>query len=139
MAEGLFNYLLMKQFPDEAHHYEVDSAGTSAYHIGELPDPRMRETAQKHGINLTSRARQIQAADLDTFDYVVAMDQSNYVDIKSLTTGEHKAEIVLMRHFEDSAETNVPDPYFGGQQGFEDVYQLLHMCNTNFLNHLIAR
>ncbi len=135
MAEGVF----LKLIEDEglSSKFFVDSAGTSGYHIGELADPRMRQTAMSHGINLLSRSRKLIKQDLYEFDYVVAMDESNYWDIKSLETEEAKAEIILMRNYDDiGTGKGVPDPYYGGDQGFYDVYDILVRSNTNFLHDL---
>lgn len=137
MAEGLFLDLLKKHPESIQNQFLVDSAGTSNYHTGELPDSRMRETALKHNINLTSKARTAIAEDLEIFDYIIAMDESNLDDILKLRKPPYKAKVLLMRDFEDGSEKNVPDPYFGGNQGFEDVYQLLLKCNTTFLNKLL--
>lgn len=140
MAEGVFKDLLEKQELQE--QFSCDSAGTAAYHTGELADTRMRETAQSHGIMLTSRARKISVEDFDNFDYILAMDKSNYDNILALRKQrqhEGKAQVMMMRNFSSSpANQNqgVPDPYYGTQDGFEEVYQILLDANNNFLNFL---
>jgi low molecular weight protein-tyrosine phosphatase len=140
MAEGLFLHLLKTKYPKLENKFEVDSAGTASYHTGELPDLRMRETALNHGIELIARARTVTSTDLNYYDYIVAMDQSNQRDIELLLKPPYKAQIVLMRDYEEQPiDKNVPDPYFGGKSGFEEVYQLLSRCNTRFLNELIMR
>jgi protein-tyrosine phosphatase len=140
MAEGIFKKLLQeKQLTDKI---SCDSAGTSAYHIGELPDHRMRSTALKYGIDLTHKARQIAGTDFEAFDYILAMDESNHANI--ITHREWKdaygAKLVYMRQYDPvSGNINVPDPYFGGQQGFEEVYQMLLKANIRFLEYLIEK
>lgn len=137
MAEGVFIDLLeQKNLNDQIY---CESAGTAAYHSGELPDSRMRDTARKHGIELTSRARQVEESDLNEFDYVLAMDQSNYRNIMALTNqpDKVKAKVMLMRAFDpEDKDGEVPDPYYGGIDGFENVYQILKRSNENFLNFI---
>ena len=107
---------------------EVDSAGTAAYHIGNLPDDRSIEVARKYGIDLTNqRARQFSVNDFDVFDLIYAMDESNYQNILALARNkedESKVKMILNELNPDSNES-VPDPYYGGNAGFENVYQLL--------------
>ena len=113
----------------------IDSAGTSAFHIGSQADVRMRATAFKHNIKLTSIARQFIVEDFDNFDYIIAMDKSNKENILSLaTTTEDEKKVFLMRDFDEIAfkGEDVPDPYYGGDAGFENVFQIVTRCCTNF-------
>lgn len=106
----------------------VDSAGTGAYHVGNLPDLRSIQVAEKHGLDITDqRARKIQTSDLDTFDYIYAMDASNYRNILSLAKIEaQKAKVfMIMNELQPGEDISVPDPYYGGGDGFENVYQML--------------
>lgn len=112
----------------------VDSAGTSNYHIGEHPDHRAIENAQSHQVDISKlKARQFSVKDFDAFDIIFAMDVSNYNDILRLTRTDHdknKVEIILNRLYPKSNKS-VPDPYFGGEEGFETVFQLLDKtCDT---------
>ncbi|MCU0447713.1 MAG: low molecular weight phosphotyrosine protein phosphatase [Microscillaceae bacterium] len=136
MAEGVFRELTK----DEDDKFYCDSAGTSTYHIGELPDERMQTTAQKHSINLTHRARQISRDDFDKFDYIIAMDKSNYqniLNLKSRVNNAAETHIMLMRSFDTSKDNlDVPDPYYGSMKDFEEVYEILQRCNQNFINFL---
>ena len=106
----------------------VDSAGTAAYHIGEQPDIRSIEIANKYGIDLTSqRARQFSVNDFDEFDKIYAMDSSNYANIISLARDEkdrNKVDVILNESNPKSFQP-VPDPYYGGENGFQDVYEML--------------
>ena len=106
----------------------VDSAGTAAYHIGEQPDIRSIEIANKYGIDLTSqRARQFSVNDFDEFDKIYAMDSSNYANIISLARDEKdrdKVDVILNESNPKSFQS-VPDPYYGGDNGFQDVYDML--------------
>jgi len=106
----------------------VDSAGTAAYHVGNLPDERSINVAYKYGINITNqRARKFTVQDFDEFDYIYAMDISNYQNILMLARGEedeNKVRLILNEIY-PSENKSVPDPYYGGNQGFENVYQML--------------
>jgi protein-tyrosine phosphatase len=101
----------------------IDSAGTGAYHVGELPDERSRAAARRRGIELTHRARQFAKADLEQFDLVVAMDQQNLRHLQRLIGGRATPALALLRSFDPTAEpgAEVPDPWDGGAGGFEEV------------------
>lgn len=140
MAEGI-----LKKLVDENNLSDTilcDSAGTSNYHIGELPDIRMRQTALKHAITLTHRARQVAMQDFEEFDYIIAMDEANYATIiKNASWNDvYKDKLIMMRsHDAVPGEINVPDPYFGDMDGFEEVYQMLQQANSRFLAFLIKK
>ena len=122
LAEGI----LQAKLPRE--HFLVDSAGTGNWHAGELPDPRSIEVAKKYGIDLTTqRARQFKKSDFSTFDHIFVMDRSNYNNVIQLAqTAEDKAKVHLLLEVIDAAQkTEVPDPYYGGPDGFEHVFQLI--------------
>ncbi|WP_258103704.1 low molecular weight protein-tyrosine-phosphatase [Marinoscillum sp. MHG1-6] len=103
----------------------TDSAGTSTYHIGEDPDPRSIEVARAHHTPISHKGRQVSSSDKHEFQYIMAMDRSNFQNIVSML-GEQPEGLYLMRDFDpESRGAEVPDPYYGGQQGFEDVYQML--------------
>lgn len=106
----------------------IDSAGTSNYHIGEHPDKRTILNAKQHQIDVSGLcARQFNSDDFDEFDHIFVMDSSNYADVVSLARNERdkrKVEMILNRVYPNS-NMSVPDPYFGGEQGFENVYILL--------------
>jgi len=106
---------------------EVDSCGTIGHHAGELPDSRSIAVAQKHNIDLTNqRSRQLRPADLEEFDYVLAMDRSNLSGIKQLETARSSASVSLMlEHGSGRSGLDVPDPYYGGPQGFDLVYDMI--------------
>lgn len=118
----------------------VDSAGTASYHIGKGADERSLRQARRRGITLPSRARQFQAGDFERFDYVLAMDSANLADLRALSGGRHDDKIHLLLDF-DSANakgSSVPDPYYGGERGFEEVLDLCFSACERFLDHLIA-
>ena len=137
MGEGIMRSLVKNENLQD--QIKIDSAGTAAYHIGKLADPRMRATANKHGIELVSRARQFKAADFDTFDIILAMDSSNYSNILTLAVAEEDIQKVkLMRSYDipEYKNEDVPDPYYGGDSGFENVYQLLERSCKNLLKKI---
>ncbi|GAB4395832.1 MAG: low molecular weight protein-tyrosine-phosphatase [Microscillaceae bacterium] len=136
MAEGIFSKLAAQS----ALALECDSAGTSAYHIGELPDERMRAVAEQNGIELTHRARQIAREDFDRFDYIIAMDKSNYdnlINLKNRVNHAAEPKIMLMRNFDTEKQNlEVPDPYYGTMADFELVFEILWRCNQNLIEFL---
>lgn len=106
---------------------DIDSAGTAGYHVGSPPDGRSIEVARKYGIDISrQRCRKFQEQDLERFDIIYAMDRANFNHIKGMTTSrEQRAKVKLLLE-ETSTETKeVPDPYYGGEEGFEEVYNLL--------------
>jgi protein-tyrosine phosphatase len=123
MAEGIFNDKIRKLGLQDK--LSSDSAGTSRYHISAQPDERTLDTLKDHGISHQHAARQAISADADHFDYIIAMDRSNFEDLKSILPDEYKG-LHLMREFDqEKRNADVPDPYFGGLSGFEDVYSIL--------------
>ena len=122
-GEGVMRHLLSQEGLDA--HVEVDSAGTGAYHVGERADARARATARARGLELTSIARQFVERDLDTFDYVIAMDRSNLRNIERLVGGRtRRAQIHLLRSLDpgSGADLDVPDPYY--EDNFDEVFDI---------------
>jgi len=121
LAEGILQSKL------DPKKFQIDSCGTSNYHIGEKPDPRSIEVALKHGIDITNqKAAQFKISDFDTYDYIYPMDISNYNNIIKLTrnnTDKNKVKLILDELSTES--TDVPDPYYGGKHGFNNVYKML--------------
>ncbi|WP_299064139.1 low molecular weight protein-tyrosine-phosphatase [uncultured Polaribacter sp.] len=112
----------------------VDSAGTAAYHIGNLPDERSIDVAAKYGLDIKNqRARKFVVKDFDTFDFIYAMDKSNYQNILSLARNRVDTQKVkmILNETQPTKNLSVPDPYYGGNQGFEEVYKMLDQaCNV---------
>ncbi|MBV5261153.1 low molecular weight phosphotyrosine protein phosphatase [Synechococcus moorigangaii CMS01] len=124
-AENIMRHLLEQEgLGDKVH---CDSAGTSSYHVGAAPDRRMQAAAQKRNIRLVGSARQFSVADFEEFDLILAMDRSNYRDILSLDrTGIYGDKVKMMCEYAANfADSEVPDPYYGGQSGFDYVIDLL--------------
>src|SRR5690349_19370278 len=122
-AEGVMRHLVEQE--GLASAFAIESAGTAGYHVGELPDRRSRATAEAHGVHLKSRARHFQASDFAHFDLVLAMDAQNRDDLLALAPDAlPRGKVLLLRSFEPDApiDAAVPDPYYGGQAGFEQVF-----------------
>lgn len=112
----------------------VDSAGTGGWHIGQKPDERSIQTALEHGLDITQqRGRQIQQTDFEIFDYIYVMDRSNYKNVLAIApdaSGKSKVKMIL-NELHPNENLDVPDPYYGGQDGFEFVFKLLdHACTV---------
>ncbi len=124
MAEGIMRAEAARQGMD----IEVDSAGTSAWHVGESPDDRAVANMQQHNIDISNlRARKFEVSDFDHFDYIFVMDQNNFKDVtSSARNSDDKLKVKLLMDM-TSTHTGlpVPDPYFGGDEGFENVYHML--------------
>jgi protein-tyrosine phosphatase len=116
-----------------------DSAGTGGYHIGAPPDRRMAAAALGRGITLKGRARQFQKSDFETFDLILVMDRENYQDILYLDPeGKYRDKVRLMCDFASHhSEREVPDPYYGGPEGFNQVIDLLLDACDGLLQHVI--
>lgn len=128
LAEGI----LKSKLPET--DYYVDSAGTANYHVGEKPDIRSIETAFKNGIQISSqRSRQFKVEDFDLFDYIYVMDYSNYDNVVHLARNEDDIKKVklILKELNTSPTFEVPDPYYGGSKGFDNVFKLLNdACNV---------
>ncbi len=137
LAENLFIHLARQANVDD--RYEVDSAGTGAWHVGEPPDGRMRQVAARRGLHYDGKARQFSRRDFDRFDLIIAMDQENRRDLLRLVpTPEQQAKIHLLREFDPDSEVqaSVPDPYYGGMDGFEEVYDIVERACRGLLKAL---
>ncbi len=140
LAKNLFLHLAKQA--GVSQKYEVDSAGTSDWHIGEPPDLRMRRVAARHGLNYDGRARQFKAEDFDRYDLIFVMDQDNRDDLYRLNPSpEQKRKIYFLRQFdpERGAEMDVPDPYYSGMVDFEQVYEIVERSLRGLLDTLERR
>lgn len=135
MAEGI----LRARVEEAGKKVIVDSAGTSDYHSGESPDFRAIRTLEKRGIDISGlAARQFTVQDFDTFNHIYAMDASNLMNILSLARNDddrNKVELLLNVSFPES-NRSVPDPYYGGMEGFEEVYEMLNAVSLKLISSL---
>ncbi|RMH64343.1 MAG: low molecular weight phosphotyrosine protein phosphatase [Calditrichaeota bacterium] len=138
-GEAVFRALVEQQGLSD--HFRIDSAGIIGWHAGEGADARMKRHAARRGYDLTSISRQVTAEDLRDFDYIIAMDDQNLRDLKRLdTTGEYGDKFYKMTDFcRSCTETVVPDPYYGGAEGFEKVLDLLEDACAGLLDHIRNR
>ncbi|MDE5656230.1 MAG: low molecular weight phosphotyrosine protein phosphatase [Muribaculaceae bacterium] len=136
-AEGVFRAIVDENnCPDR---FEIDSAGTGGYHIGDLPDRRMRVHASRRGIELTHICRQVRESDFDNFDLIIGMDDNNLRNLHRLApTIEAEGKIAPMAAWVDAAMRfdHIPDPYYDGAEGFETVLDLLQNACLNLYNSL---
>lgn len=119
--------------------YQVDSAGTASYHLGKRADSRMIAAAERRGYDVTSRARQIQPADLTTFELIVVMDRENFAAVQRLGVGASEKVKMLSDFLDDQWPRDVPDPYLGDEAGFEYVLNMLEAASPRIIEYLQAR
>jgi protein-tyrosine phosphatase len=136
-AEGVVRAIAAREFPDV--EVELDSAGTADYHVGEPPDPRSIAAAQRRGYDIAGlRARQVTAADLADFDYVLAMDRANLGELER-SGARGRGHVGLFMTFAPGLGEEVPDPYYGGAEDFERVLDLCEAGTRALLEHLRLR
>lgn len=136
-AEGVFLHLLSEAGVRD--RFVVDSAGTGAWHIGERADDRMRAAADRRGIDLPSVARQVTTVDFERFDHIVAMDRSNLSTLRRLAPPDARATLRLLRELDPEAPgEDVPDPYYGGPEDFDNVLDIVTRAGRALLEELTA-
>lgn len=135
-AEGAFRHLLESRRISD--RFEIDSAGTHAYHIGEAPDLRSQKAARDRGIELKHlRARKVIYADFEDYDYILAMDDDNYQTLYAACPERYRHKLSLFLEFAPHlTHREVPDPYYGGSNGFEQVLDLVEVAAEGFLDAL---
>jgi protein-tyrosine phosphatase len=138
-AEGVMRALLREQGLDDV--VQVDSAGTGAWHLGDPPDARATAAARARGITLAGAARQVTRTDFDDYDLILAADRSNLRDLRAVLPAEARAKLHLLREFDPASgdgDLDVPDPYYGGDDGFEHVLDLVEAACRGLLDDLRA-
>ena len=135
-AEGIFRHILKEKGLSDS--FELDSAGTHAYHVDAPPDHRAQQTAQSRGIDLSDlRGRKVTASDFDKFDYVLAMDKDNYAILADMCPTAQSENLSLFLDFaKDLTIDEVPDPYYGGTGGFEKVFDMLELASLGLIEHI---
>lgn len=140
LAQGVFQDLVNREKLDQ--NIFISSAGTGNWHIGNLPDERMRQTAQSKGIKLESRAQQFQSKDFNRFNLILAMDHSNLIRLSEIAPSSLPPDkLILFRSFdpESNDDQDVPDPYYGGAKGFEEVYSMVKRTCPPLLDYIKSR
>jgi protein-tyrosine phosphatase len=139
MAEGVFRHYLKEAGLEQ--YVAADSAGTHDYHVGEPPDARAQRAAARRGYDLARlRGRQVTQRDFGEFDYVLAMDETNRRHLARLCPPEHVPKLKLLMEFAEGPwPREVPDPYYGGEEGFERVLDLVEQAARGLLGHLRSR
>ena len=147
LAEGIFKHQVQEAGLGEQFH--IESFGIGPWHVGEAPDRRAQQAAQRHGLRLSGRAQQFKACDFDRFDHILALDAEVADFLRRLAPTpaarqkvrllrEHDPEIrqIAGRRALDEADLDVPDPYYGGPEGFEDAYQMIERSGQQLLRTL---
>ena len=136
-AEGSFRSIVSKQELSDC--FEIDSAGTHAYHIGNSPDSRSQKTARKYGVDLSNlRARQVHESDFYYYDHIIAMDMDNIQILKSIRPTDSQSQIkLLLDYLPNSGFESVPDPYFEGK--FDEVFEMVYAACASFLENLVKK
>lgn len=135
-AEGIFQHLVNKR--GLASYFYIDSAGTAAYHVGEPANSKSQKIAEENGVELNSRARKFTPADFEEFDMILAMDHENFENIRELDVQNRFTDkLYRMRDFDPDPGTGaVPDPYYGGMDGFRNVFDIVHRSCKTLLDQL---
>jgi low molecular weight protein-tyrosine phosphatase len=138
-AHGVFENLIKMEGLSEV--IMVDSAGTHAYHVGEPPDLRSQQTAMSHGVDLSSqRARRVESEDFYRFDYILAMDRDNYHNLVAICPDQMDDRLHLFMDFaRELQQEEVPDPYYGGKNGFERVFNMIDVAAAGLLDDIRMR
>jgi protein-tyrosine phosphatase len=136
-AEGVFRKLLAQH--NLQHRIEVDSAGTEGWHTGSAPDKRAQHAAAQRGIDISGlQARQVSTADMEYYDLIIAMDHDNHSRLQSLAGEQHGHKIRLLLEYSDRfGDTEVPDPYYGGDHGFDLVLDMIEESCEQLIQHIV--
>jgi len=139
VAEAVFRHQVEEK--GLARRFEIDSAGTSGYHDGDPPDRRSTETARRRGITLAGRSRRVTVDDLRRFDYVIAMDADNERELRRiLASSGGAARVHRLREWDPRPDDgDVPDPYYGGARGFDQVHDIVERASAAFLDHVVRQ
>lgn len=129
MAEAIFNHKVKKL------GFHGDSCGTAAYHVGDEPDHRTIKVLREHGITTHHIGRQLVKSDLERFDLILAMDKANFQDILRVG-GNYSQKVKLMREYDPQGVGEVPDPYYGSDENFQEVYAILERCMDALLKEI---
>ncbi len=135
LAEALFKHKIKERKLE--HFFEAESCGTANYHIGDTPDPRTIKNAKKNGITIDHLGRQLCSADFDQFDYIYVMDKSNHANALKVAKENHRSKVIMMRSFDTIGQgEDVPDPWSGGEEGFQEVFEILDRSIDQLIDKL---
>ena len=134
LAEAIFKEKVLQQ--NLEHLFQADSCGTSNFNIGDDPDPRTIRNAHANNIPISHKARQLRYADGDAFDLILAMDNNNYQNIISVVHSSNHHKVKLMRNYDPLEKGDVPDPYYGNEKDFEEVFKILDRSIESLLKVL---
>ena len=135
LAEAIFKHKIKERKLE--NFFEAESCGTANYHIGDTPDPRTIKNATKNGITIDHLGRQLCTADFDQFDYIYVMDKSNHTNALKLAKENHHTKVIMMRTFDTIGKgEDVPDPWSGGEEGFQEVFEILDRSIDQLINKL---
>ena len=138
LAEGVFRAVAAER--GLSHLFRLDSAGTGGWHAGSAPDPRSVAIAARHGIDITGQcARKVAPEDFETFDLLLAMDRSNVEELLRMAPDDARRRIHLFLDYAGVGQRDVPDPYFGGPDGFTDVYRMIREASESLLDRVAGR
>ncbi|MFK7848465.1 MAG: low molecular weight protein-tyrosine-phosphatase [Rhodothermales bacterium] len=138
LAEGVFRHQAREA--GVLDQFYIASSGTGGWHAGQRPDKRMDQVAQKNGVSMEGQyAQQFEYGDFDEYDLILVMDKDNLHNVKQMDpAGKHEAKVKLFRSFDpEPGDMQVPDPYYGGPRGFDDVYQMVDRTSGALLTHLL--
>lgn len=137
-AHGVFAQLV--QMRGLEHKIYIESAGTGGWHVGEAPDRRAQQAAKARGYDLSRlRAQQVEPGDFERFDYILAMDHQNLRDLKAMCPVDYEGMLELFLQFSEADVQEVPDPYYGGADGFSQVLDLVESASKGLLKHILDR
>jgi protein-tyrosine phosphatase len=139
LAEAIFKHKIKERKVE--HMFEVHSCGTANYHIGDSPDSRTIANAKRNGVEIDHAGRQLCVADFDSYDYIFVMDQSNRKNALRLTANAtHRTKVIMMREFDTIGKgEDVPDPYYGTEKDFQEVFDILNRSTENLLLDFLKR
>jgi len=134
LAEAIFNEKIKSK--GLQNEFRSDSCGTANYEIGNWPDPRTIRSANKNNVPINHIARQLTRADLQKFDLILAMDKNNLKGVLNLASDEEQSKIKLMRSYDPQGEGDVPDPYYGNEKDFDEVFAILNRSIEKLIDEL---
>lgn len=137
LAEAIFVHKVSAR--GVAHHFVADSCGTSNYNVGDGPDPRTHSNARRNGVAVNHVARQLMKEDFERFDHILVMDSQNHQNVLAVSDPAHHHKVVMMRSFDPDGPGDVPDPYWGKEEDFQEVFEILDRSVEQFLARLLTR